>query len=1214
MALACVLCSSASHIVGGNVTYTYLGGNQFRITFKVYRDCDNSVQVGFDGDSARIGQPSFSPFYFSVLRSDNGTSILPVNRNQLYVGNSNIRKVTSIIINDCVDTNQSCVEEATYSTIITVLDPSISHIVMSSRCCRNGGIANLDDIPSPQGSNKPGLTIYTTIPPINSFTNNSAVFKKFPPLFICNQQQFYFDHSATDSEGDQLKYYLVQPLDGGTANNPMVQIGSLASLTNYADWKPPFSLSNIISGSINLAIDSNTGLMTGFPSVAGRYVVSVLVKEFRGGVVLDSAIRDFQFNVNACDLPNLDLPVLPGSFDPNTKLGDFIISCKGNRSVCFPNPSSNSSRLLWKFGDPSTGTSDTSTSSTPCHTYSDTGTFIVTLIGYRMQGNKECVDTIRRRVKIIPPFYPKFTSTVTPSTAPLCAGTPISFTETSTGNGTAIDWQWQYGDGNSGVGKTSTHTFVTGGTYLTKLILTTNRGCTLDTTMSVQVKHRPTINATVSPACLNQPISLVSNVTIPGPATIANYRWTLPGNIVFNTADALYTPTTMQAGVVNLYAKSDEGCENNQDFTYTVNPLPAVIASNDVRICYDQNTVLNATGAVSYVWTPATYLNNVLIQQPTASPPYPNSFQYIVEGTDAKGCKNKDSVTVSFYTKPFIYAGADTNVCLNISSVSYRDSVRLTGQGSFSSVSWSPTAGLNSSTQAIVKAKPSGTTDYIFTGIDPNNCQVKDTVNVVVLDPNIDIIPQRNVTKCYDDTILIEPIDQGDITSYFWTPNNRISNQNIRTPLLYNLITVDYVLEARNYCYNKFDTITVTVPPKPVTNMIRIDSTCFGKRYLFNLNPTYSYQWSTSDTSFRPYGVANPTCNPSITTTYYITATDANNCKDKDSAVLKVYYPPALSLFNLKPFLCLGDSMSLEAYTSANDRIEWSPNQFITDTTKRRVQIFAPESANYNLRAYSAAHCFTDKPFRINVQKPILPVVQSPSHLCFGSYVSLYASGGLYYYWSPAYNIKDTLVGTPQVYPDTTMRYQVRIANDCFDDTTSVLAIVDTLPKVKILMDTTIYRGTEVNLKALTSAITIEWTPKDDLTNPFGYENRVSPLTTTDYIVQVRDGNFCYGYDTAKVTVIGKNILLLPTAFSPNGDQVNDYFGVIKYLNVKKLNSFKVFDRWGGVLFSAKSIDDKWDGTASGKPVPAGTYTWEIEVYNFDNERVSKSGIIQIIR
>ncbi|MFY7861277.1 MAG: gliding motility-associated C-terminal domain-containing protein, partial [Chitinophagales bacterium] len=388
----------------------------------------------------------------------------------------------------------------------------------------------------------------------------------------------------------------------------------------------------------------------------------------------------------------------------------------------------------------------------------------------------------------------------------------------------------------------------------------------------------------------------------------------------------------------------------------------------------------------------------------------------------------------------------------------------------------------------------------------------------------------------------------------------------------------------------------------------------YGTRYLFNLNPIYSYQWTTSDTSFRPYGVANPTCNPSITTTYYITATDANNCKDKDSAILKVYYPPALSLFNLKPFLCLGDSMPLEAYTSASARIEWSPNQSITDTTKRQVKIFAQESANYNLRAYSAAHCFTDKPFRINVQKPILPVVQSPSHLCFGSYVNLYASGGLYYYWSPPYNIKDTLVGNPQVYPDTTIRYTVRIANDCFDDTTSVLAIVDTLPKVKILVDTTIYRGTDANLKAVTAAITIEWTPKDDLTNPFGYENRVSPLRTTDYIAQVRDGNFCYGYDTATVTVVGKNILLLPTAFSPNGDNVNDYFGVIKYLNVRKLSSFQVFDRWGGVLFSAKNIDEKWDGTANGKPVPTGTYSWEIEVYNFDNERVSESGIIQIVR
>ena len=78
------------------------------------------------------------------------------------------------------------------------------------------------------------------------------------------------------------------------------------------------------------------------------------------------------------------------------------------------------------------------------------------------------------------------------------------------------------------------------------------------------------------------------------------------------------------------------------------------------------------------------------------------------------------------------------------------------------------------------------------------------------------------------------------------------------------------------------------------------------------------------------------------------------------------------------------------------------------------------------------------------------------------------------------------------------------------------------------------------------------------------------------------------------VTVIGKTVLLLPTGFSPNGDGVNDLFGIIKYLNIEKLNRFDIYDRWGEKVFTTQDINAKWDGTYNGEKLPIGAFVWYV--------------------
>lgn len=256
------------------MTYKYLGLNKYELTFKVYRDC-NGGQAAFDGDPSAQG--GFNrPFYFVVFDNQNGAR---VDSGSLTLKRKDT--VRSAIESFCIqDADKlTCVEQGLYMDTITVPDGSKWYSIVHQRCCRNSGINNLQPLPGGGGggSSYPGMTIYNIIPPSSSSPNNSADFKRFPPLFLCANQSFTFDHSATDLDGDVLKYYLVNPLDGGSPNAPQPNALQISNSRVNAAFQAPYNLSNIIGGTPNISIDENTGLLTCRPDAAGRFVVSVMV-------------------------------------------------------------------------------------------------------------------------------------------------------------------------------------------------------------------------------------------------------------------------------------------------------------------------------------------------------------------------------------------------------------------------------------------------------------------------------------------------------------------------------------------------------------------------------------------------------------------------------------------------------------------------------------------------------------------------------------------------------------------------------------------------------------------------------------------------------------------------------------------------------------------------------------------------------------------------
>jgi hypothetical protein len=143
---------------------------------------------------------------------------------------------------------------------------------------------------------------------VNS-ANSNPVFDEFPPLFICSNQQFTVDHSATDIDGDNIVYSLYTPYDGDNgagAKDPTFP-GNIATFPPVT-YLGAYSYTNPLGGN-NLVLNSSTGVLTGTPPTVGQFVVGIKATEYRNGVYLSETLRDFQFNVVNCPL-QLDVNII----------------------------------------------------------------------------------------------------------------------------------------------------------------------------------------------------------------------------------------------------------------------------------------------------------------------------------------------------------------------------------------------------------------------------------------------------------------------------------------------------------------------------------------------------------------------------------------------------------------------------------------------------------------------------------------------------------------------------------------------------------------------------------------------------------------------------------------------------------------------------------------------------------------------------------------
>lgn len=627
------------------------------------------------------------------------------------------------------------------------------------------------------------------------------------------------------------------------------------------------------------------------------------------------------------------------------------------------------------------------------------------------------------------------------------------------------------------------------------------------------------------------------------------------------------------------------------------------------------NTSISAS---SYYWDfgdPTTTADTSSLFEPSYT--YPDSGQYVVTLIANPSFSCADTVKVIVRVFPGFVADFDaTDVCegeiLNFADQS------TTQYGSIDTWTWDLGDGNFEGVQNPSNIYADGGT-YPVTLYVTNTKGCRDTITKQVTLNYKPEVTFNNTPAClYSNMIFADQstIPSGSISTRSWYRNDSLINNNRiftwrDSTLATN--TIKLIVESDKGCIDSLDR-TYTVYPLPVVTASNDTSMCVGDTVDLFATGGESYDW-TPDNGLRIPDLADVKASPTSDTRYVVVATDSNGCKNADTVNVVVHPLPSIQIGN-DTMICEGESQTLYGNTNGVT-YSWSPGGLLSDSTIATPFWTPDSSTTFILTTTSVFGCINKDSTFVEVQHPIDTRLASAPELCEFDTLQLEATGGKYYVWSPGYLVSDSTIANPITSPDSSVMLTVVSSNDCvqFNDTLDIEVIVNSLPEAYAGEDTTIKRDETYQLYQATSTATnYLWSPADGLDDPTLLNPMATPFNTTQYLLTVTDDNGCQQTDTITVYVDVVDLLVIPTAFSPNNDGHNDVFRIIRYLNIAELLEFSIYNRWGQRVFHTDRLDDYWDGTFKGELQDMDVFVFVVKAKTKDGNDIFRTGNVTLVR
>ncbi len=413
------------------------------------------------------------------------------------------------------------------------------------------------------------------------------------------------------------------------------------------------------------------------------------------------------------------------------------------------------------------------------------------------------------------------------------------------------------------------------------------------------------------------------------------------------------------------------------------------------------------------------------------------------------------------------------------------------------------------------------------------------------------------------------------------------------------------------------------------------------------LSSTDGVKWTAIVDSTTSYQAQNLTA----TTQFRALVQNGPTCRADSSAAATVSVSPKSRGGTLDPVLtnfCAGQTVSslltlrnrtgsVVNWQSSPDQVNWTG--FLPVYTDTAYGVNGLSSTRYFRTVVQSGACPADTSALatityVDVPFPSAAILPADTVICYGNSVQLTANitTGTSYTWSPVTNLSNRGSGTipslpyqitPVARPTSPTNYVLTVSNaGCPNRLNDTFHVGVTTPIIVFAgNDTSVVAGQPLQLKAAVSDSSVNqylWSPSTNLSFSNIYNPVMTALTETGesitYMVRATNPKGCTGTDDIKVTVYKTAPdIFVPTGFTPNGDGHNDVIRPV-YVGIKQVSFFRVYNRWGQLVFSTSEAGKGWDGTIGGVQQAPGTFVFMVEGTDYTGKAIMKKGTVVLIR
>ena len=616
--------------------------------------------------------------------------------------------------------------------------------------------------------------------------------------------------------------------------------------------------------------------------------------------------------------------------------------------------------------------------------------------------------------------------------------------------------------------------------------------CTITDTFNVSQPSPITMVTSSVPVSCNSLSDGQLSVVVSGGTPNYSYSWnTIPPQ---NNPNAVF----LSSGTYLLTVTDANNCVDTISETVLEPlPVPVNISSNSTSVCIGGSINLQASGAVSYNWSPSLWLNTSVGSNIISTPN--TTIDYVVEGTDLVGCSNTDTITIS------VIQSLQMTSSPSYPSVCEGEGVNISLSGA-STFSWFPTIGLSNSSSSNVIASPLNSTSYMVVGTDNFGCSDTISVDVNVLSkPSVNVTNNTSICEGESVSLIASGAD-----NYSWFPSSGLNTTigSVVTSSPISSTSYSVIGTLNNGCSDTISTV-VSVSPKPIlTSLSSNVDLCKGDTTILLVSGATNYVWSPTN-SLTNNNMSTTSAFPITSTNYSVVGIDSIGCSSTININVNVYDLPTIDVSSPKPEICIGENILLSA--TGGIQYVWNPSSSLSSTTGSTVSANPSTNTTYMVVGTDVNLCSSWDTINIACNPlPILNINTNSSTICQGESISLNVLGADSYVWSPSFGLSSSLGNSVIATPNTSTLYTITGTdlNGCSDNISSNI-IVNSSPSLSLNPSSSIIcKGESIQVEVF-GADSYLWSPSIGLSSVNSNIVVVSPNSSITYNVVGTDANLC---------------------------------------------------------------------------------------------------------